>query len=233
MKFFLMALVLGVAGYFAWQQFKPKPPPPPPPPAPILLTAPASIINTEEQAKIIKSANDQDAEVRWQAILFLDKMKVPVAWDVMFEKIHKDTDLDLRLKVIKLIGEHGAQKLTILPNPADPLNPIVSACAVSTGVDEKCARDIAQHLVATAQDPIPEIRIAALKSLDTLGDYAVAPAITDSLKDPDERVRIQALKTLNSLQDKKAALIEAERKRQEEERRKAQEEGKPKPLLAP
>ena len=71
------------------------------------------------------------------------------------------------------------------------------------------------------RDFLPEIRIAALQSLDTLGDYAVAPSIMDALRDPDERVRLQALKTLNSLQEKKAAAIEAERKRQEELRRQA------------
>jgi HEAT repeat protein len=223
MKFLLMIAVLCVAGYFAWQQFKPRPAPPPPAPPPTILTEPAPLISSEEQAKVVKAASDQDAEVRWQAIVFLDKMKVPSAFDVMFEKIRKDPEVDLRIRVIKLLGERGAQKLTVQSSSSDPLTPVFTADPTSR---EKRIVEISQHLVATAKDPLPEIRIAALQALDVLGDYSVGSAVTDSLKDPDERVRLQALKTLNDLQDKKAILIEAEKKRQEELRRKAEEAAK-------
>jgi HEAT repeat protein len=223
MKFLFMTVVLCVAGYFAWQQFKPKPVPPPPPPPPPILTEPAPLISPEEQNKVIKSTNDQDPEVRWQAIVFLDKMKVPSAFDVMFDRMVKDQDLELRIKIINLLGQRGAQKITMQADPNNPLNPIISADPTSR---EKRIVEISEHLVAACKDPLPEIRIAALSALDVLGDYSVGASITDSLKDPDERVRLQALKTLNSLQDKKAALIAAERQRQEELRRKAEEAAK-------
>ena len=223
MRYLLMTAVLCVAGYFAWSQFKPKAPPPPPPPPPAILTEPAPLISPEEVAKVVKSASDQNAEVRWQAIVFLDKMKVPAAFDVMFEKMRKDPEIELRIKVITLLGQRGAQKVTVTTNSSDPLSPVYSADPTSR---EKRVGDIAQHLVAGARDSIPEIRIAALQALEVMGDYSVASAVTDSLKDPDEKVRLQALRTLNTLQDKKAALIEAERKRQEELRRKAEEAAK-------
>jgi len=222
MRYLLMIVVLCVAGYFAWQQFKPRTPPPPPPPPPI-LTEPSPLISTEEQAKVVKSASDQDSDVRWQAIVFLDKMKVPAAFDVMFEKTRKDPDIDLRVKVIGLLGQRGAQKIALQASPNDPLTPVLSADPIPR---EKRIAEISQHLLASTKDPVPEIRIAALQALDGLGDYSVGSAVTDSLKDPDERVRLQALKTLNGLQDKKTALIEAERKRQEELRRKAEEAAK-------
>jgi HEAT repeat protein len=223
MRYLLMTAVLCVAGYFAWNQFKPKPPPPPPPPPPAILTEPAPLITPEEQAKVVKSASDQNSEVRWQAIVFLDKLKVPAAFDVMFEKMRKDPDVELRVKVIGLLGQRGAQKLTMAANSSDPLSPVYSADPASR---EQRVSDISQNLVAASRDSLPEIRIAALQALETLGDYSVASAVTDSLKDPDEKVRLQALRTLNTLQDKKAALIEAERKRQEELRRKAAESAK-------
>ena len=223
MKPLLMTAVLCVAGYFAWQQFKPRPAPPPPAPPPAILTEPAPLISPEEQVKVVKAASDQDAEVRWQAVIFLDKMKVPAAFDVMFEKMRKDPEVDLRIKVIGLLGQRGAQKLTMQASANDPLTPVFTTDPTSR---EKRIVEISQHLVAIAKDSLPEIRIAALQALDVLGDYSVGSAVTDSLKDPDERVRLQALKTLNSLQDKKAALIEAEKKRQEELRRKAEEAAK-------
>ncbi len=218
-----MIVVLSVAGYFACQQFKPKPSLPPLPPPPAILTEPAPIINPEEQAKIIKSASDQDPDVRWQAIIFLDKMKVPSAYDVMFDKMHKDQDVELRIKVITLLGQRGAQKIIMQSSPNDPLTQAITADPTSR---EQRIAEISQHLVAAAKDPLPEIRITALQALDVLGDYSVGSAVTDCLKDPDEKVRLQALKTLNSLQDKKAALIEAERKHQEDLRRKAEEAAK-------
>lgn len=226
MKFVLMALVMGVAGYFAWQQMRPAnktgaatatPVPTAPPPA--IYMEPAPLISPEEQAKIAKSANDQDPAVRWEAILFLDKMKSPAVYDIMFEKLQGDPDTDLRLKIITLLSQRGAAKTVVQASSTDPLNP--------TTAPEAAARDkrnaaITQNLVWATKDQVPEVRLAALSGLDAMGDYSVASAITDCLKDQDERVRLLALKTLNNLQDKKAVLIEAERKRQEELRRQAE-----------
>jgi len=228
MKYVMMVVVLGVAGYFVWQQqqqqqqskakaaasatAKAAAAPPP------IFVEPSPLVNAEDQARIIKSATDQNPDVRWQAILLLDKMKVPQAYDVMFDRLHHDQDTDLRIKIIGLLSQRGATRTTLQPNPNDPLNPNTVTEAVPR---DRREADITKNLAGMVRDFLPEIRIAALQSLDTLGDYAVAPSIMDALRDPDERVRLQALKTLNSLQEKKAAAIEAERKRQEELRRQA------------
>ena len=73
MKYIMLVLAIGVAGFLAYQEFKPVPPPPPPPPPPAILSEPAPVINEAEQAKILKSADDQDPQVRWEAVLLLDK----------------------------------------------------------------------------------------------------------------------------------------------------------------
>ncbi len=225
MKYVVMVVVLGVAGYFVWQQQQqikakatasatakavaaPLP----------IVVEPGPLVNAEGQARIIKSATDQNPEVRWQAIVLLDKMKVPQAYDVMFDRLQHDQDTDLRIKIIGLLSQRGATRTTLQPNPNDPLNPTTVTEAAPR---DRREADITKNLVGMVRDFLPEIRIAALQSLDTLGDYAVAPSVMDALRDPDERVRLQALKTLNSLQEKRAAAIEAERKRQEELRRQA------------
>ena len=215
-----MALILAAAAYFAWQQLTPKPPPPPPPIPPALLREPAPLIGLAEQGKIIKSSDDQDPGVRWEAIAFLDKMKVPAAFDVMFDKLQHDTDTELRIKIMNLLGERGAAKADIAQaQGADPLNPAVVAAARAR---DQRAKEIARHLVSATEDPMPEIRLAALRALDALGDFSIASAIAGCIKDEDEDVRLQALKTLNDLQDKKTSMIEAERKRREELRRQAE-----------
>ena len=143
MKYAVMAVILAAAGFFAWQQWKPKPVPAPPP-TPAILLEPTPVISEAEQAKIIKSANDQDPAVRWEAIVFIDKMKVPTSLDLMFEKLHKDHDMALRTKIITLLTQRGAHQ---------PAN----------------AR-IARHLILAATDPEPEIRVAALQALATIGN---------------------------------------------------------------
>lgn len=196
MKFIAFVLIMGIAGYFAFQQFKPKPPPPPPPPPPpAILLEPAPVISPEEQAKVIRSANDQDPNVRWEALIFLQKMGSPEALPLMIEKLHKDPEPDIRKRAIRTVAERkGPEKA-----------------------------EIAKHLVQALRDPEADVRVEVLAALDRLGDYSVASAITDCLKDQEDAVRVQALRTLNSLQDKKAAEIAAEMRRQEELRRQAEE----------
>jgi len=193
MKFVVMGLVLVVAGFFAFQQFKPKPaPPPPPPPPPAITLEPQPIINPEEQAKILKSAEDQDPDVRWESLVLLDKMKSPEALPLFFQKLEKDPEPGVRVKIIHVLAMRKGPEIT-------------------------------QHLIGALKDLEPDVRIEALKALDQVGDFAAASAITETLKDQEENVRVTALKVLNSLQDKKAAEIAAEQKRQEELRRQAEE----------
>ena len=139
MKYVMMVVVLGVAGYFVWQQqqqqqskakaaasatAKAAAAPLP------IIVEPGPLVNAEDQARIIKSATDQNPDVRWQAILLLDKMKVSQAYDVMFDRLHHDQDTDLRIKIIGLLSQRGATRTTLQPNPNDPLNPTTVTEAV-------------------------------------------------------------------------------------------------------
>lgn len=193
MKFAAIGLVLVVAGFFLFQKYKPKaaPPPvpmeslaPPPPPAPL--------ISPEEEAKIVKSAADENPEVRWEALKLLDKMKAPSALPLLLEKFQKDPEVPLRVRIAELLGTRKSP-------------------------------EVSRVLVVGTKDFIPEVRVAALKALETLKDTSAASAVTDCLKDPEEAVKLQAFKTLNALQEARAAEIAEENRRQEELRRQAEE----------
>lgn len=188
----LMVFVLAAAlGGILWQKFKPVPPPPPPPPPPAILSEPAPVIDAAEQAKVLKSAEDPDPDVRWEAVVLLDKMKSPEAYPLMFYMLQKDLDPQLRVKIIDLLSGRRQQ-------------------------------DVTQALVRSMKDMEPDVRLAALRALDKIGDYSVASAImAGPVKDQDEQVRLQALKVLNSLQDKKQAEIEAARQAYEQEKQRA------------
>lgn len=182
-----------VFGFLMWQRFlKPAPPPPPPPPPPpAILMEPAPVISEAELQKVLKSAEDPEPNVRWEAVVFLDKVKSPHAMVLMREMLRKDQDIQLRVRIIDLLSKRpGAETL--------------------------------RALVGSLKDPEAEVRLAALRALEHVGDFQAASAIAEgSLRDMDEQVRLQAMRTLNSLQDKKQREIEAARARYEQEKQQA------------
>lgn len=196
MKYVLLVCAIAVAGFMAYKEFKPVPPPPPPPPPPAILSEPAPVINEAEQAKILKSVEDPDSNVRWEAVLLLDKMRSPQAMPVIFRMLHRDLDPNLRIKAIDLLGKRGGD-------------------------------NVVNELVGALKDQEPDVRLAALRAIEQIGDYSVAGIIaTGPIRDQEESVRLQALKTLNTLQDKKQAEIDAARARYEQEKAAAAEAAK-------
>ncbi|MBI4060367.1 MAG: HEAT repeat domain-containing protein, partial [Elusimicrobia bacterium] len=137
------------------------------------------------------STEDQDPDVRWEAVLLLDKMRSPRAMPIVFHMLHRDLEPSLRIKAAELLGSR---------NGPEALEALVDALG----------------------DQESDVRLAALRALEKIGDYSVAGAITaSSIKDREESVRLQAIKTLNTLQDKKQAEIEAARARYEQEKQAA------------
>jgi len=188
MRFFPLLALIGAIGYLAYQKFKPLPPPPPPPVPPAIISEPSPVISEDEQQKILKSAEDPDAEVRWEAVMLLDKMKAPAAQQLMFHMLQKDLEPEIRLRVLNLLANRGG-------------------------------KEVVQAVVVSLRDPEPNVRVTALKTLDKIGDYSVAPLIAAGpMKDGEEAVRLQALRTLNSLQDRKQQEIDRARQRYEQEK---------------
>jgi len=187
----LMVLALAAAlGFILWKNvFKPAPPPPPPPPPPpAILNEPAPVISEADLQKVLKSAEDTEPSVRWQAVMFLDKVKSPQAMPLFFEFLQHDQEMSIRIKVTDVLSTRHTP-------------------------------EVLQALIGATKDQEPEVRVAALRALDKLGDYSVASAIADGpIRDQDETVRLQAMKTLNSLQDRKQKEIDDARKRYEAEK---------------
>jgi HEAT repeat protein len=188
MKGFAVFLLAAALGVVLWQRgvFSPAPPPPPPPPPPpAILSEPAPVINEAELQKVLKSAADADANVRWEAVVFLDKVKSPRAMPLMQEMLLHDQEPPLRIKIIGLLGDRRGP-------------------------------DVMTALLTATRDQEAEVRLAALRALEKIGDFSIAPQIADGpIRDQDETVRLQAMKTLNSLQDRKQKEIEEARARYE------------------
>lgn len=188
MKVLMVFVLAGTLGYLVWQKYKPVPPPPPPPPPPAILSEPAPVIDMEEQRKVLKSAEDPDPSVRWEAVVLLDKMKSPEALPLMFHLLKKDLDPQLRMKIIDLLSGRRSPEIT---------QNIVGAMK-----DQEAEVRLS---ALRALDKIGDYSVASA-------------IMAGPVKDQEESVRLQALKVLNSLQDKKQAEIEAARVRYEQEK---------------
>ena len=191
MKFIAVVALAAALGYVLYQRgmFSPPPPPaPPPPPPPAILSEPAPVINDAELAKVLRSAQDPEATVRWEAVVFLDKVKSPRAMPLMKEMLAQDLDPALRIKIINLLSDRHTP-------------------------------EVLQALIVAMKDQEAEVRMAALRALEKIGDFSVAGAIANGpIRDQEENVRLQAMKTLNSLQDKKQKEIEEAKARWEAEK---------------
>ncbi len=188
----LMVLVLaGTLGYMMFQRFKPVPPPPPPPPPPAILSEPAPVIDPEEQRKVLKSAEDPDPSVRWEAVVLLDKMKSPEALPLMFHLMKRDVEPSVRMRIIDLLSGRRSPEIT---------QNIVAAMK-----DQEAEVRLS---ALRALDKIGDYSVASA-------------IMAGPVKDQEEAVRLQALKVLNSLQDKRQAEIEAARQAYELEKQRA------------
>ncbi len=191
MKYLLGFIVLVVAGYFALQQAKPKPLPPPPPPPPVINAQPQPIIDEAQQAKIIRATNDMDATVRWESLVLLDKMHSPQAMPLLFEKLRKDPEPDLRIKVAKLLAERRgpdvSQNLVWALRDAEPTVRVAALQALDAVGDYSTAPAITDVL----KDQDETVRVQALKTLNSLQDKKAAEIAAEQKR--QEELRRQAL----------------------------------------
>jgi HEAT repeat protein len=138
--------------------------------------------------KVMKSVQDTEPSVRWEAVVFLDKIKSPQAMPVMEEMLHHDMEPSLKIKIVDLLGDRRGP-------------------------------DVLRCLLIAMKDQEADVRVAALKSLDKIGDISVASDIANGpIHDQEESVRLQAMKTLNSLQDKRQREIDEARAKYEAEK---------------
>jgi HEAT repeat protein len=174
MKFVMIFVVFVIAGYFAFQQFKPKPPPPPPPPPPAILQEPAPLIDPAEQAKIVKSAADQDPGVRWEAMVLLDKMKSPQAYPILFECLHHDQEVSVKIKVIGLLQSRRTPEVT--QNLEEALKDQEADVRVKALQALELIGDYSAtpFIMETLKDQEDAVRVQALKTLNTLQDKRAA-----------------------------------------------------------
>ncbi|HVA67507.1 MAG TPA: HEAT repeat domain-containing protein [Elusimicrobiota bacterium] len=178
MKYALLVIALAVASFFAYQEMKPAPPPPP---APVIPAVPPCIVDNANLAKVIHAADDDNKDVRWQSLEFLDANWCDTqAQQVIFKKLNKDDSPEIRGDIAeKILAAHKGH-------------------------------GVSQNLIWALRDPDASVRVAVLKALAQVGDYSTAPNVTTALNDPDETVRLQALKTLTTLQNLEKEQIEAE-----------------------
>lgn len=209
MKYALLFIAFAVSGYFTFirkpaekekaavtQAEAPAPPP-------ILEVKPIEVkpvISEEEQAKIVRSTNDTDPAVRWEAMVLLEKLKAPAAYPVLFDKLRRDTELDVRLKIIKLLGSRSdpevIRHLVLATKDMAPEVRLESLRALETIGDASAAVSVMDCL----KDTEDSVRLQALKTLNTLQDKRQKEA--EAERQRQEEARRKALEEAQKQQKK-------------------------------
>ncbi|MBI4374816.1 MAG: HEAT repeat domain-containing protein [Elusimicrobia bacterium] len=190
MKFLIAGLVFIVAGYFALKELRVKPAPPPPPP-PAILLQPLPVIDEVQQAKIIRSANDPDPTVRWEALVFLDKMHSPKAMPLLFEKLKSDLEVEVRLKIVQLLSNRGNPeviKQLVLSLKDDDARVRI---ATLTALDKIGDYTVAPEITESLKDPEESVRIQALRTLNNLQDKKAAAIAEERRRQEELRRQVE------------------------------------------
>ncbi len=191
MKFAAVGVVLLVAGFFLFQKYKPKeaPPPapmealaPPPPPAPL--------ISPEEEAKIVKSASDDNPEVRWEALKLLDKMKAPSALPLLLEKFQKDPEIPLRVRIAEMLGARKSPDVSrVMVAGTKDFIPEIRVAALKALEAQKDVTT-ASAVTDCLKDPEEAVKLQALKTLNALQETRAAEIAEENRR--QEEIRRQA-----------------------------------------
>jgi len=174
MKYALAVLVLLVAGYFILQGKSKPAAPVTAAPQEFEVPPPAPLIDEAEQNKIVRSANDANPSVRWEALRLLDKMRSPRAYSILFEKLRKDPDTELRIKIIRLLEDR--------PGPEVSRNLVASLgdatveirLAALKALEKTGDTAAASAILELTKDPEDSVREQALRTLNSLQDRKAA-----------------------------------------------------------
>lgn len=174
------------------------------PPAPIMEVKPIEIkpvISAEEQNKIVHTTNDTDPNVRWEAMVLLDKLKAPAAYPVLFDKLRRDTELDVRLKIIKLLSQRPdpevIRQLTLATKDMAPEVRLEALRALEAIGDGSAAAAVMECL----KDTEDSVRLQALKTLNTLQDKRQKDAADEQKR--QEEARRKAMEEAQKQQQQK------------------------------
>ncbi len=203
MKWLLAAALIGGSSLYLYTRYREQIAAPPQPiqePPQLAQTQPQPFLSADDLRRVKKSAEDPDSGVRWSALQLLFAFRDPDSVKLLEKAIAEDPDPDLRMKAIRMLKDAPA------------------------GVNR------VPGLVRGLSDTDPDIRIASLKALASVGDPAATPWVVELIKDPESAVRIQALKTLGQFQDERKKEFEALayqlRKQYEEAIRKSKHQNK-------
>jgi|CXWL01.1.fsa_nt_gi HEAT repeat protein len=192
MKHSVFAVAFVVAAYMAWQQYKPQQEIAPPP-----LPPPAIL---SEPAPVINEAE--------QAKII---------------KATEDQDPGVRWESVILLDKmKSPQAMPIMLHMLEKDFDVPLRTKIVELLGNRNSPEVIAALVGALKDTEPEVRIAAIRSIEKIGDYSVASVLASGpIRDQEESVRLQALRTLNALQDKKQADIEAARQSYEQTKQQA------------
>ncbi len=138
-----------------------------PPPPPVLTTAPAQmpLLDAKELKSLHDTARDPDPGVRWTSIQLLYTMKDPDSLTLLEKTVAEDSDVDVRMKAVKLLNEGGtSRQVPALVKGLADLEPDVRIAALKAlgDIGDPAA---APWVAALLKDPENNVKTEALHTL--------------------------------------------------------------------
>jgi len=179
MRYLGIVVGIGMLGFVAFKQFgggklpdsmaqAAAPEPELPPEPPVIEQEPPPVLSPAAIAKIRNATRDTDPSVRWEALQLLINARDPQADAILFDKLHRDTEKDIRLKVVGILGERsGPQVIGHLIRSLRDTEPEVRL-AVLEALGRVGDPSVAPHVSQLMQDVDERVRLRALNTLNAL-----------------------------------------------------------------
>ena len=169
------------------------------------LVASAGEIQESQVESLIKQLQDEDAEVRSNAVEALGQIRSKDAVPALVQTL-KDPDSHVRHSAVEALGQIRSKDAVLaLTQTLRDKAGFVRISAVETlkqiGTSEalKSIKEYQQSLIQALQNPNAEIRADAAETLGQIGTADVVPALTIALQDPDSWVRAASTEALQSI----------------------------------
>src|SRR5213592_4033258 len=156
----------------------------------------------------------REYQIRKFVIKILGRIKDERVLDPLFAQLRNEEFKDAATEALVEVGQPAVERLTAVLNDKDKTVRKHAVIALGDiGVTE-CV----DLLIEAAQDEEWEVRLAAIASLDKIGDERGKPAIKALMKDPDFVVRMRAERVIGEWKKKAKAAKEAKDEQETEER---------------
>jgi HEAT repeat protein len=155
---------------------------------------------TEEDVSLLARAlHDHNTDVAAQAVAYLGAIPAPEALAVLWSSL-RGVSRDVQDLILGVLKDFDRGAVTLLGRQALESS-LATDRVLGLRVIARLEGRSAERMLASLDDPAPEVRTEALANLLDTPDPTAVDAVGQRLRDPETKVRSMALKVLQAIED--------------------------------